>query len=75
MKAIKRYQDLKNANAMLTLKCYVTKKKRVKILEEGAKRDAWRQHLFKDGKVGIHWERQEKHILGSHNFDTNPVKF
>lgn len=69
LKGIKRFQELKRANTMLTLESCLTKKKRIKILEEVVKRDAWRQRLLKDGKIGIHWGRQNKHIPGAHNFD------
>ncbi|MFQ5753887.1 MAG: hypothetical protein ACE5HI_18015, partial [bacterium] len=62
MKGIKRFQELRRANTMLTLENCLIKEKRVKILEEVAKRDAWRKHFFKDGKVGIHWEMQNKHM-------------
>ena len=46
----------------------------IKILEEVAKRDAWRKHLLKDGKIGVHWGMQNKHIPGSHNFDPSRSK-
>lgn len=74
IKGIKRYQELKHANTMFTLENCLYKGKRAKILEEVVKRDGWRKSLFKDGRIGIHWGMQEKHIPGSHNFDPKRSK-
>jgi tetratricopeptide (TPR) repeat protein len=69
LKVLKRYQQLKQANALLTLgECAYNPKKAV-IFEEVAKRQALRKNLFEDGKIKIHWGMQDKHIPGSHNFD------
>lgn len=69
LKGLKRYQQLKQANALFTLGECAYNPKRAVIFEEVAKRQALRKSLFENGKIKIHWGRQNKHVPGSHNFD------
>lgn len=69
MKGIKLFHDLRRANAMFTLEnCAISAKNKAYILEEASKRAAFRQGLVKNGKIKIHWESLDKHIVGARNF-------
>lgn len=69
MSITKRYHTLKRTNTKLTLEaCEVSAENKIKILEQATRRATLRQNLFKNGKIKIHWDKQNKHILGSHNF-------
>lgn len=70
LKGIKRYQHLKQTNALLTLNQCAYNPKKIVIFEEVAKRQTQRKTLFENGKIKIHWGRQNKHISGTNNYDT-----
>lgn len=75
IKYVKKYRDLKRANSLLTIQtCAKSEAKKVKIIEEVAKKTNLRKNLFKEGKVKIHWDKQNKHIPGSHNFEKGRSK-
>ena len=57
-----KYRTLRQANAMLTLEqCVVSAEKRATVLEHVAEHKTWRSSMIKDGRVKIHWGRQNKH--------------
>jgi len=75
MKGIKLYREYKRANAAVTIQCCAqSQAKRARVIEEATKRSGARASLFKDGKVEIQWDKQNKHIPGSHNFEPGKSK-
>lgn len=73
MKAFKVYRDLKRANSMLTLeRCVVSQVNKEAILASTLKHAAERDAYLKN--VKIHWDRQNKHIPGAHNFQVGKGK-
>jgi hypothetical protein len=69
LKIAKRYQTLRRSNAFFTLEtCSVSTQNKTVIIEEAVARSTARHNLFKDAKVRIHWDKQNKHIPGKHNY-------
>lgn len=67
MKAFKVHRDPKRANSMFTLeRCVVSQANKEAILASTLKHAAEREAYLKN--VKIHWDRQNKHMPGLHNF-------
>lgn len=75
VKCIQRYRALKRANAMFTVEsCTYSAATREKIIIEAVRKAQWRATLFENGKIKIHWDKQNKHIPGSHNYEPGKSK-
>ena len=69
MKAVQRYRALKHGNAMFTLQTLAeSKANRAIILEKAAERWKVREKVLKNGNLKIHWDKQNKHVPGKHNY-------
>jgi len=73
IKGVNKIKALKRANTMLTLEnCVSSNAKRAIILEHSAAYVAKQETFFKS--VKIHWDRQNKHIPGKHNYEIGKGK-
>ena len=73
MKAFKVYRDLKRANSMLTLEhCVTSQAQKQLILSSALEHATQRESYLK--KVKIHWDRQNKHVPGTHNYQPGKGK-
>ena len=61
------YRKLKNVNRACNLEAMtISSANKEKIVAESLKHAAARENYFKN--VKIHWDKQNKHIIGKHNF-------
>ncbi len=68
---VKAFRETKYAYGGLSLEACKNNAERNAIIKEALKRAQFRQTLFKNKKIKIHWDKQNKHIPGSHNFKIN----
>ncbi len=69
VKLVKKYRDFKRANIVLTMDtCAKSKSNKIRILQEATLKESQRKDFFKSCNVKIHWDSQNKHIPGKHNY-------
>lgn len=81
MKGVEAFKKLKNANRICSLEAMtLSLADKEALIASALKHKAEREAYFKN--VKIHWDKQRKHILGSHNFiegggiiTLNPLEF
>lgn len=70
IKSIATYRKLKDANRICELESMaLSSANKETIISSSLKHAADREAYFKN--VKIHWDRQNKHIPGNHNFESN----
>lgn len=68
-KTIKKYRELKRANTYLTLyACKQSQSNKALIINEAARTISSREKLAEHYKLIIHKDKQNKHVIGKHNY-------
>ena len=68
-KGLAAYKNLRDANRLCTFEAMtMSNANKEALITSALNHNACREHFFKD--VKIHWDRQNKHIPGMHNYES-----